>query len=136
LSRFFGDLDLAHQSIHDVDVSGHAHLGNEQHIQARPVFHDIDDIPVHVLSVQAVDAHHHGLSAPVDVVEGRDDVPARTLLIVRGDGVLAVEEDHIRSGRGGFIEKLWRGTGYGQLGTLQTGCGLLDAGDLLTVPLS
>ena len=84
------------QHVDGVDVGGRADLGD--HDQVEPVaglLQHVDHVAVHVLGVEAVDAHREGLGAPVDLVDRLDDVLARLLLLVRGHRVLEVEEDHV-----------------------------------------
>ena len=65
----------------------------------------VDDVAVHEVGVEAVDAHRHHLVAPVDVAQGLDDVLARLRLVVRRDGVLEVEEDDVGRRLGGLLEQ-------------------------------
>src|SRR3546814_2943954 len=60
---------------------------------------DIDDVAVHVMGVEAVDAHRQGLVAPVDLVQRLDDVLARLRLVVRRHRVLEIEEQDRKSTR-------------------------------------
>ncbi len=81
-----------------VEVGRHADLRDQDRVElVAGLLHDVDDVAVHVVGVEAVDAHRHGLAgaAPVDVVERLDDVLARLLLVGRRHGVLAVEEDEV-----------------------------------------
>jgi len=78
------------------------------------------------VGVQTIDADHHGLVAPVDVVEALDDVLARLLLVVWRDRVLAVEEDDVGLAGGGLLEHARVGARHGQLGSVQARGGLLN----------
>ena len=57
------------------------------------------------MGVETVDADHHGLGAPVEVVQPLDDVLAGLLLVVGGDGILEVEEDDIGAAFGRLLEQ-------------------------------
>jgi hypothetical protein len=64
--------------------------------------------------------------APVDVVQALDDVLAGLLLVVRRDGILAVEEDDVGLAGGGLLEHAGIGAGHGQLRAVQARGGLLN----------
>ena len=55
-------------------------------------FHDIDDVAIHVMRVEAVDSDRSVLLPQSMSLQRRDDVLAGLLLVVGGDGVLEVEE--------------------------------------------
>ena len=99
-----GFLDLAHHAFDHVDVGRHADLRDQDRVElGAGLLHDVDDVAVHVVRVEAVDADRHGLAGalPVDVVQRLDDVLAGLLLVRRRDGVFAVEEDVV----GGALER-------------------------------
>src|SRR3546814_16827502 len=64
-----------------------------------------DLVAVHVVGVEAVDAHRQGLAAPVDLVQRLDDILARLLLVVGRDRILEVEEHHVGRGVGSLLEE-------------------------------
>mmetsp|Transcript_26213 Transcript_26213/g.78153 ORF Transcript_26213/g.78153 Transcript_26213/m.78153 type:complete len:261 (+) Transcript_26213:634-1416(+) len=102
-----GHLDLRNQHVQGVDVRGDAALGNHHEVQALTgLLDDVNDVTVHEHRVKAVDAHGHGLLAPVDLVERLDDVLAGNLLLIRGHGVLEVQEDDVRRALDGLLEEL------------------------------
>ena len=97
-------LDLADDALDRVDVGRDADLRDEDGVElGAGLLHDVDDVAVHVVRVEAVDAHRDGLAGalPVDVVQRLDDVLARLLLVGRRDRVLAVEEDVV----GGALQR-------------------------------
>ena len=58
-----GLLDLVDQRLDQVEVGGHADLGHQDGVHAvAGLLHHVDDVAVHVVGVQAVDAHRHGLA--------------------------------------------------------------------------
>ena len=119
-----GDLDLADEALDDVEVGRHADLGHEDRVElGAGLLHDVDDVAVHVVRVEAVDAHRHGLAgaAPVEVVQRLDDVLARLLLVGRRDGVLDVEEDEVGGAGERLLDHVRVGTRNGQLAALQAG---------------
>ena len=72
-----GLFDLANHGVHHVDVGGHAHLGDQDGVQVLAgLLHYVDDVAVHVVSVDTVDADRNRLAQapPVDVAEPLDDV--------------------------------------------------------------
>ena len=65
-------LDLGHQHVDGIDVGGGADLGDHDQVEPIAALLDhVDHIPVHVVRVEAVDAHRQGLLAPVDLVQRR-----------------------------------------------------------------
>src|SRR5262249_36884281 len=78
------------------------------------------------MRVEAVDAHGHGVAAPVDVVEGGDDVLSRLPLVRGGDGVLEVEEDHVGRRFRRLLEELRLAAGHGELAAVEARRRLLD----------
>ncbi len=55
-----GGFDLCEQHIHGVDVGRRADLGNEQEIQfVSGLLHEVHDIPVHIVGIEAVDAYRN-----------------------------------------------------------------------------
>ena len=78
------------------------------------------------MRVQPVDAHRELLLAPVDVTDGLDDVLSGLFLVVRGHGVLEVEENHVGGGLGGLLEQLGLAARHGQFAAVEAGGGLFD----------
>ena len=108
-----GHLDLADDAFDRVDVGRHADLRDQDRVElGAGLLHDVDDVAVHVVRVEAVDADRDGLAGalPVEVVQRLDDVLARLLLVGRRDGVLAVEEDVVGRALDGAID-------HGRVGT-------------------
>ena len=98
-------LDLRDQHVDGVDVLRHAGLGDQDHVEPRAVLHHIDHVAIGVMGVETVDADHHGLVAPVEIVQALDDVLAGLLLVVGSNGVLEVEEDDIGAALGRLVEQ-------------------------------
>ena len=120
-------LDLRDHHVHGIDIRRRADL--RDHDQVQPLaglFDHIDHVAVHEVGVESVDPHRHGLLAPVDLVQRLDDVLAGLWLVVGGDGVLKVQEDHVRIRRGGLLEHLGGTARNGQLAAVQTRGGLRD----------
>ncbi len=91
-----GGLDLGCHHIKRIDIGGRSDLGD--HDQVKPVtglFEHIDDIAIHIMCIKAVDADRKHLVAPVDIVDGGNDVFARLFLVVWRNRVLKVKEDGI-----------------------------------------
>ena len=89
-------LDLGHQHVDGVDVGRRADLGDHDHVEpVAGLLQHVDHVAVHVLGVEAVDAHRQGLGPPVDLVDRLDDVLAGALLLVGGHRVLEVEEHDV-----------------------------------------
>ena len=102
-----GVLDLGDQHVQRIDVGGRPRLGDHDQVQlVDRLFQHVDHVPVHVVGVQAVDADGHGVAAPVQVVQGLDDVLAGLFLVGRRHGVLQVEENHVRLAAGGLLQEL------------------------------
>ena len=108
-------LDLRDQHVDGVDVLRHAGLGDQDHVEARAVLDHVDHVAIGVVGVEAVDADHHGLAAPIEIVEALDDVLARLLLVVRRDGVFQVEEDDVGGAFRGLLEQRRVGPRHGKL---------------------
>ncbi len=117
-------LDLADDALDRIDVGRHADLRDQDGVElGAGLLHDVDDVAVHVVRVEAVDAHRHRLAGalPVDVVQRLDDVLARLLLVRRRDGVLAVEEDVVGRALDGLVDHGRVGARHGELAALQAG---------------
>ena len=102
---FLRRLNLGDQHIDGIDIRRNASLGDQDHVEARTGLDDIDDIAIHVMGIETVDADHHGLRAPVDVVQRGDDILAGLLLVVGSDGILDIEKNNVRRRLGGFFEQ-------------------------------
>ena len=88
--------NLRHHHVDGVDVSRCTHLRDQNHVQAWAGFDDIHYVAVHVVGIQTIDPHHHGLTAPVDVVQSLNNVLAGLRLVVGCHRILHVEEYNIR----------------------------------------
>ena len=100
LVQTLGDFDLADDAFDRIDVGGNADLGDEDRVElGAGLLADVDDVAIHVVRVEAVDAHRDALAGalPVEIVQRLDDVLAGLLLFRRRDGVFAVEE-HVVGG--------------------------------------
>ena len=105
-------------------------LGDHDQVElARCLFQDIDHVPVHVMGVQPVDADGQGLAAPIEVVEGLDDVLAGLFLVIGGDRVFKVEKDHVRRALGRFFEKFRVRARHRQFAAVEARRALLDDGE-------
>ena len=94
--RPFAVSTWVHEHVDGIDVRRGAHL--RDHDEVEPVgglLQHVHHVAVHVMGVEAVDAHRQRLAAPVDVADRLDDVLAGLVLVVRRHGVLEVEEDHV-----------------------------------------
>src|SRR5207237_1432428 len=114
------------------DVGGNADLGDEQHVEPVPgLLHDVHHVAVHVVRVDAVDAHGHGLapSFPVVLEQCRDHVLPGLLLVGRSDRVLEVEKHAVRLAVERLLEQRGLRAGDGELATLQPGIGRLVPGE-------
>ena len=83
------------------------------------LLHDIHHVAVHVMRIETIDAHRHGFTLPVDIVQRLYDVLPRLGFIIRDHRVLAIQEDEIRGGTGRFLEHAGVGTGHGEFTALQ-----------------
>ena len=123
-------LALGHEHVEGVDVRGGADLGNHDHVEPRAALLDhVDHVPVHIRGVEAIDAHGQGLVAPVDLVQGLDDVPARLNLLIRRHGVFEIQKHHVRGRARRLLEKLRRAARHRQLGAMQARLALLNDGE-------
>ena len=99
-------------------------------VSSEPVpglLHDVYHVAIHVLRVDAVDAHRHGLapSLPVVLEQARGHMLAGLLLVGRGDRVLEVEKHAIRVTVEGLPEQRGLRAGDGEFAPLQPGAGRL-----------
>ena len=108
-------LDLGDQHVDGVDVLRHADLGDQDHVEPRAVLDHVDHVAIGVMGVETVDADHHGLGAPVEVVEALNDVLAGLLLVVGRHRVLEVEEDNVGAAFGRLLEQRGVGPRHGKL---------------------
>jgi len=85
------------------------------------LFADIDDVTIHVVRVETVDADRNALAcaSPIEIVESLDDVLAGLFFFRRRNGVFAVEEHIV----GGALQRALDHGGVGarnsQIRTLQ-----------------
>ncbi len=70
-------------------------LGDQQHIEPWAFLHNFDDVTIHVMSIQTIDANHHCMLAPVDVIECRHDIGTRPRFIIRCHRILEIQENDI-----------------------------------------
>lgn len=99
--------DLRDQHVHSRRCRQRRRLWDQDHVQPAAGFDDVDHVAVHVMRVEPVDAHHHGLAAPVDVVEGGNDVPARLFLVVGRHGIFAIQNTRGRQRSARPSRKRW-----------------------------
>ncbi len=117
-----GRLDLGNQDVDGVDVGRMADLRNPDQFEAPAGrLEQVDDVPVPVRGVRPVDAHRNGAPAPVDVVEGGEDVVPGPLLVIRSHGASRVREDEVRSGPRRLFEGFRPTSGNGPFAAVQTG---------------
>ena len=98
-------LDLGDQHVDGVDVLRHADLGDQDHVEPRAVLDHVNHVAIGEVGVETVDADHHGLGAPVDVVEALDDILAGLLLVVGRDRVLEIQKDNVGAAFGSLLEQ-------------------------------
>jgi len=119
--------DLGDQHVDGVNIGRGAHLGDHDQVKAFAcLFNDIDHIAVHVVGVEAVDSHRHGFVAPVDLVQGLDDVLAGLVFLVRRNRVFEIQEDHVNIRFCCFFKHLRLRAGDCQLAAVQAARGLFD----------
>ena len=89
-------LNLGHHHVDCIDICCRSDLRNHDQIEAlSSLFNHINNIAVHVVRVQPVDADRHGFGTPVDFVQTLDDVFTSLFFLVRCDRILKIEEDDI-----------------------------------------
>ena len=89
-----GGFDLREQGVHQIDVRGDADFRHQDGVQLVPrLLHHVHHVAIHVVRIDALDAHRDRLAAslPVEVEQSRDDVRAGWLLVGGRDGVFEVE---------------------------------------------
>jgi hypothetical protein len=127
--------DLRYQHVESVDIGGRADLGNHDEVQlVAGLLHDIDDVAVHVVRVEAVDAQRQRLAAPIDVIEPGDHVLARLFLLVRRHRVLEVEKDDVGATFRCFLEELRMAAGHGELAAVEARRHAIDDGEAHDLP--
>ena len=87
--------NLRHHHIDGIYVCCSTYLRYQNHVEAWTGFDNINHVAVHIVGVQTIDAHHHGLAAPVDVVQALNDVLAGLRFVIRCDGIFNVQENNI-----------------------------------------
>jgi hypothetical protein len=95
-----GNFDLADNALNRIDVGRNADLGDQNGIKVGAgLLHDVDDVAIHVVRVEAVDANRDALAIalPVEIVQRLNDVLAGLLFVRRRNGVFAIEEDVVGS---------------------------------------
>mmetsp|Transcript_107579 Transcript_107579/g.169825 ORF Transcript_107579/g.169825 Transcript_107579/m.169825 type:complete len:244 (-) Transcript_107579:263-994(-) len=89
-------LNLACQRICHVDILGVADHGNYEHIATFPcLLDDVDHIPIHVMTVQAIDPDSHSLRSEIHFLQGFDDVLARDFLFACRHRILQIHHNDI-----------------------------------------
>ncbi len=89
-------LQLREQGGDDVQVLGTVHLRDHDGVESRAgLFDHLDQVPVEVRGVERVGAVERRPPAPVEFLQGLDDVLAGRRLVVGSDGVFEVEEDGV-----------------------------------------
>ena len=127
LLAVFRCLDLGHQHVHAIDVGRSADLGDHDEVEAVAcLFQHVDHVAVHVVRIEAIDAHREGLVAPVDIADGLDDVLAGLRLVIRRHRILKIEEHDVGGGLGRLFEHLGLAAGDGQFAAVQAGFRLFD----------
>ena len=87
--------NLRHHHVDGIDVSRCPHLRYQNHVQAGAGFYDIHHVAVHVVGIQTIDPHHHGLTAPVNIIQSLNNVLAGLCFVIRCHRILHVEEHNI-----------------------------------------
>ena len=112
-----GLLDLGEEHVERLHVGRRLHLRHDLVETLGRVLDDVDHVAIRPLRVPRAGAHaEHGV-APVEVVDGLDDLVAGGFLLERGDGVLEVEEDHVGAEVRRLAHHLLAGAGDRQAGT-------------------
>ena len=117
-----GFLDLGQHAVNHIHISRCTHLRDQDGIEIVPgLFHDIDHIAIHIMRVQTIDAHGHGLALafPVNFIQCLDNIPARLCFVIGNDGILTVKKDKISIAVCGLFKHARIGSGYRKLTTLQ-----------------
>ena len=117
-----GHLDLVDHGLDHVEVGRHADLRHQDRVEpVAGLLHHVDDVAIHVVRVETVDAHRDGLAlgAPVDVVQRLDDILARALLVRRRDRILDVEEDEVGGAIGRLVDHLGVRSRNGEFAALE-----------------
>ena len=124
-----GAFDGCHEGIDRIDILGAADLGNHDLVQTlAALFQQIDHGAIPPWCVQTVDPDRQVFGAPVHVIERRDDISARAVLVGGGHRILEVDVDHIRRTGRHLLEDRGARAGAEQLATVRTGGGSrLDA---------
>ena len=124
--------DLREQGVHEIHVGRDADLRDEHDVQLVPgLLHDVHDVAIHVVRVDAVDAHRDRLAASLPIVleQSRDDVFPGLLLVGRRDGVLEVEKDIVRFAVERLLEQRRLRAGNRELAPLESWMRRLVAGE-------
>ena len=123
----FGVLNLGHHHVHRIDICRRPDLGDHDQIEALTgLFDDVNHVAIHVMGVQSVDSNRHGLAAPIDLIQGLDDVLARLFFLIRGDRIFEVEEDDIDIRLRCLFKHLRLTSGDGQFAAVQPAWGLFN----------
>ena len=117
-----GGFDGSDKGVHRIDIGRDPDLGDQYRIETiTGLFDDIDDVAIHVMRIEAVDAYRNRFSsrAPVDFAKRFDHVFTRLFLVGRRDRVFEIEKDIIRRAVRGFFKQPGIGTRHRELAALQ-----------------
>ena len=110
-------LQLGQEDGDGVEVFGAVHFGDHDGVEGiAGRFDHLDQVPVEVRRVEGVGPEERRATAPVELLQGADDVPAGAGLVVGGDGVFEVEEDGVGVRGERLLDHLPLGGGDGEEG--------------------
>jgi hypothetical protein len=102
-----GNFDLADDGFDSIDVGWNADLRNEDGVEVRTgLLADIDNVAIHVVGVEAVDANRDALAGcfPIEIVQRLNDVLTGLLFFRWRDGVFAIKKYVVGSALEGAVD--------------------------------
>ncbi len=102
-----GRFNLRTEHVDGIDIGRRADLGNHDQVKALgSLLQNVHNIAVHVVGIQPVDPDRQRFPPPVNIANGLNDVFAGPLLVIRGNSILEIKENHIRRGFRRLFKKL------------------------------